>query len=197
MPTPGALSQLSPSALLGVLLILIVLIVALVVVEILYILALRRALGKCSPTSRTMDPGMVWLLIVPVVGQVWNFFVVLNIAKSLGNEFRLRGIPTPDPEPGKMIGLAMSVCGVVALIPKLLPSVAAIALPAALAHLFLWIYYWTKINGYSRMLDWRPATAMPGFPASGPPVAGPGEWPQNPGPDSGPQTPPPEGWPQR
>ena len=122
MSTPDALSHLAPGALLGVLAILIVTLLALIVVEIFYILALRRALGNCSPTSRTMDPGMVWLLIVPIVAQVWMFFVVLNIAKSLGNEFRLRGIPTGDPEPGKMIGLAMSVCGAAALIPRLLPS---------------------------------------------------------------------------
>jgi hypothetical protein len=135
-----------------------------------------------------MDPGMVWLLIVPIVAQVWMFFVVLNIAKSLGNEFRLRGIPTGDPEPGKMIGLAMSVCGAAALIPRLLPSLAFVTIPALLAHLVLLIFYWTKINGFSRMLDWRPAAAAPGYPPSGPPVAGPGGWPQGP---------PPGGWPQR
>lgn len=178
MQTPNALSHLSAGALLAYLGIIIILIIGLVIVEIFYILALRRALGKCSPTSRTMDPGMVWLLIVPLVGQVWSFFVVLNIAKSLGNEFRLRGIPTADPEPGKMIGLAMSVCGVAALIPKLIPSLAVVTIPVILAHLVLWIFYWTKINGFSRMLDWRPAAA-PGFPAPGPPVAGPGGWPQS------------------
>src|SRR5208282_5729186 len=116
--------------------------IGLVLAEIFYILALRRALERCSPTSRTMDPGMVWLLIVPFVAQVWNFFVVLNIAKSLGNEFRLRGIPNADPEPGKMIGLAMSVCGVVALIPKLIPSLVGLTIPAIVAHLVLLVFYW-------------------------------------------------------
>jgi hypothetical protein len=37
-----------------------------------------------------------WLWLIPVFGLVWQFIVVVNIAKSLGNEF----VETRNPMPG-------------------------------------------------------------------------------------------------
>ncbi len=118
---------------------------------ILYILTLSRALNKCSPTSRTIDPAMLWLLLVPFVNLVWNFFVVLGMAKSLGNEFRLRNMPVLDPTPGQSIGIAMCVCGACTIIPVL-------GFVAWLAGAVLWIVYWAKIAEFSRILDYPPIT---------------------------------------
>ncbi len=123
---------------------------------ILYILTLSRALNKCSPASRTLEPGMLWLLLVPFVNLIWNFFVVLGMAKSLNNEFRLRNAPVVDPTPGQSIGIAMSVCGA----SRIIPLLGLIAIPA---HLVLWIVYWVKIAEFSRMLDLPPmVNVMPG-----------------------------------
>lgn len=58
------------------------------VAGIFYVLTLYRALAKCSPASRTMLPEMVWLLLIPLLNLVWNFFVVSALAKSLNAEFR-------------------------------------------------------------------------------------------------------------
>ncbi len=112
-------------------------------------------LNKCSPTSRTMSPGSVWYLLVPLVGIVWNFFVVSALANSLGNEFRLRGTPTAESKPGKPVGIAMAICGALIIVPLLN---IMIALPA----LILWIAYWVKIAGYSRQLN------LPAASSSGP-----------------------------
>jgi hypothetical protein len=116
------------------------------VVGIFFLLTLSRALRKCSPSSRTMEPGMVWLCLVPVLNLVWPFFVVLALSNSLGNEFRVRGIINAEREPGKGIGIAMCVCGAWAIVPV----VNLLALPA---HLVLLIIYWVKIAGSSRLLD--------------------------------------------
>jgi hypothetical protein len=118
---------------------------------IFYILTLSRALNKCSPASRTLEPGMLWLLLVPFVNLVWHFFVVLGMAKSLSNELRLRNIPVADPTPGQSIGIAMCVCGACTIIPIL-------GIIAALALLVLWIVYWAKIAEFSRILDQTPMT---------------------------------------
>ncbi len=120
-----------------------------VVVGIFYILTLSRALEKCSPQSRTMQPGMTWLLLIPLVSVIWHFFVVLALSASLGNEFRARGIPAP-PEPGKGLGLAMCICGACCVVPL-------VNLLAFLPLLILWIIYWIKIADFSRMLDQPPA----------------------------------------
>jgi len=117
---------------------------------IIFILSLSQALSKCSRSSRTMEPGMVWLMLVPLFNLVWQFLVVIALAKSLGNEFRARGIPNIEPEPGKSIGIAMSVCAVCGIIPL----VNLLALPAQLVFL---IIYWAKIADFSRRLDLAPA----------------------------------------
>jgi ABC-type dipeptide/oligopeptide/nickel transport system permease subunit len=88
-------------------------------VAIAYILTLSNALKKCSASARTMQPGMVWLLLVPILNIIWNFLVVSALAQSLANEFRLRGAQNVEPEPGKSIGLPMSICAACGLIPFL------------------------------------------------------------------------------
>jgi hypothetical protein len=116
---------------------------------IFYILTLQKTLSQCAPVSRTMEPELVWLLIIPFVHLVFNFFVVLAISKSLANEFARRGIPSYDPQPGQAIGLAMSICGCCCVVPFL-------GFLAALAYLVLWIVYWVKIADYSRQLSCLP-----------------------------------------
>ena len=116
-----------------------------IIVMVLYILSLSKALQKCSPTSRTMQPGLVWLLIIPFFGLIWNFFVVLALAKSLGAEFHMRNIQGQEIEPGKTIGMAMAICQVCSMIPLL-------GVFAAIAGIVLWIMYWIKIVNYSNLL---------------------------------------------
>ena len=72
---------------------------------VLFLLALQNALKKCAPASRTMEPGKVWLWLIPIFGLVWQFIVVINIAKSLGNEFARLEIRCPDPTPGQVLAI--------------------------------------------------------------------------------------------
>lgn len=112
---------------------------------IFYILTLQKALNRCTPESRAMEPAMTWLLLIPCVGTIWHFFVVLNMAKTLGAEFQKRGIPE-EPEPGKMLGLIMCILIVCGVIPFLGPL-------CSLAGLVCWIIYWVKIAGFSKKLE--------------------------------------------
>jgi hypothetical protein len=113
---------------------------------VMFLLTVQRVLNKCAPAARTMEPGLVWLFLVPFLGLIWSFFLVMGVAKSLANEFRNRGISTSDPLPGQSIGIAMSVCNCCCFIPLL-------GALASLAGLVLWIVYWVKIAEFSRMLD--------------------------------------------
>ena len=111
---------------------------------IFYLLTLQKALNRCSPENRAMAPGMVWLMLVPFVNIVWHFFVVINVAKSLGGEFQKRGI-AEEPEPGKKIGLIMCIlacCGIIPLLGVL----------CSIGALVCWILYWVKIAGFSAKL---------------------------------------------
>jgi hypothetical protein len=113
---------------------------------ILYLLKLQETLKKCAPASRTMKPGKVWLVLIPLFGLVWHFIVVINIAKSLGNEFARLGIACSEPTPGRAIGLASSVCNCCIFVPLLGGLAGA-------AGFVLWIVYWIRVANFSRALD--------------------------------------------
>ena len=111
---------------------------------IFYLLTLHRALNKCSAESRTMTPALVWLQLIPVFDLLWQFYVVINVGKTLGNEFRKRNIPA-EQNPGQSIGLAMCILELCGAIP-------VVGIPAAIAGFIVWIIYWIKIHGYSAKL---------------------------------------------
>jgi hypothetical protein len=120
---------------LGILTLVLIIFVIMLVPKIFYLLTLQKALNRCSPECRAMNPGMVWLMLIPLFNLVWQFIVVLNMAKSLGAEFRKRGLPE-EPEPGQTMGLVMCVssllCGPV--------------------YIVFWIIYWVQIAGFSSKL---------------------------------------------
>ena len=115
------------------------------ILGILYLLTLQKAFERCAPENRAMPAGQVWLLLIPLFNLVWNFIVVSNLAKSLGAELRRRGIAA-EAEPGKSIGLTMSILACCSLFPVL-------NLLAGPAGFVVWIIYWVKIAGYSKPLE--------------------------------------------
>jgi hypothetical protein len=115
---------------------------------IFYVRTLKRALERCSLESRTMSPGKVWLLLVPLFGEIWQFFIVINVARSLHNEFTRRNLPT-TPAPGRTVGLAMCILTLVNVVPLIGPAASAVTLVC-------WCVYWVKIANYSRMLETVP-----------------------------------------
>jgi hypothetical protein len=113
---------------------------------IFFLLTLQNALKKCDASVRQMEPAMVWLLLIPVFSIVWNFFVVTGIGKSLGAEFRRRGIVTQQAYPAQSVGMALAICQCCCIIPIL-------NILAGLAGFVLWIVYWVQVANFSRMLD--------------------------------------------
>jgi hypothetical protein len=107
-----------------------------IVVRVLFLLTLSRCLGQCSPRNRTMEPGLVWLNLIPLFDIVWMFITIIKLSESLRNEYRDRGLPTDDPDFGQMMGILYMVfsffCAPVALV--------------------LFIMYWVKIAGFKNQL---------------------------------------------
>lgn len=97
------------------------------------------------PECRTLSPGMVWLLFIPLFNVIWHFIVVTNISSSLRNEFNRRNFPGIETEPGKGIGLAMCILAACGIIPIL-------GILCAIAGFVCWIVYWVKIHEYSQRL---------------------------------------------
>jgi magnesium-transporting ATPase (P-type) len=129
----------------GILFVALIVLVILLIPMVFYILTLQKSLNKCAPENRAMQPGMTWLLLVPLVNLVWHFFVVINMAKSLSAEFQKRGI-AEEAEPGKKLGMIMCVlfcCGIIPFLGML----------CSLGGLVCWIMYWLKIVEFSKKLD--------------------------------------------
>jgi hypothetical protein len=125
-----------PAATAGILMCYGVLLLIGIIVHIFFLLTLSRCLAQCSPRNRTMEPGMVWLNLIPLFNLVWMFITIIKIAESLRNEYEDRGLRSDDPDFAQMTGILYMVfsffCGLVALI--------------------FFIMYWVKIANFKNQL---------------------------------------------
>ena len=122
--------------------------VLLLVITAGFFTALARALRRVSPENRRMEPGLMWLNVIPLVHFVWNFFTTINVAEALRNEFYDRGWGRRDEDFGHGIGMAMSILQACAIIPYCGGLFG-------LAGFVCFIIYWVKIAGYSSQLASR------------------------------------------
>jgi hypothetical protein len=112
---------------------------------IFYLLTLNKALKQCDPSSRRLEPVMIWLCLVPLVGLVMNFLVIHGLAESLRNEFARRQLQIAEQSPGYSQGLGYSICACCTMVPLL-------NMLAWIPTLIFWMLYWVKINEYSNRL---------------------------------------------
>ncbi|AMV28148.1 hypothetical protein VT84_27325 [Gemmata sp. SH-PL17] len=110
---------------------------AAVVVEIFFLLTLSKAIGECHPRNRTMEPGMVWLNLIPIFNLAWKLVTVIRVSETLEREYRYRGWHRRDETYGYGVGLA---------------SCIAMFLFMGLPHLVLKIMYWVKIAEFNKQL---------------------------------------------
>lgn len=108
---------------------------------IFFFLTMQRALSRCAASSRTMTPGQVWLGLIPIFNLVWPFFLVSALSDSLHHEFTRRGI-VEEPQPGRTLGLAYAILG-------LLSAVPFVGFLTGIPALVCWILYWVKIADLS------------------------------------------------
>lgn len=53
---------------------------------ILFLLTQQNMLRRIQLQNRKMIPGLIWLQLIPVLGQLWQFFVIVKIAASIKKE---------------------------------------------------------------------------------------------------------------
>jgi MFS family permease len=115
-----------------------------IVASVFFLLSLQRALQLCAPANRSMEPGEVWLCLIPLLNFVWIFLTITGVSGSLRQEFESRNSPQDDY--GRGIGLAYCILMVTSIIPL-------IGVLTGLAGMVCWIIYWARISGYSRTLE--------------------------------------------
>ncbi len=84
--------------------------------QILYLMMLSRTLSRCSPRNRTMEPGQVWLNLIPCFNIVWLFITVNRVAESLEEEFYDRRLPR-EGDFGKNMGITYLCLNLASMIP--------------------------------------------------------------------------------
>jgi hypothetical protein len=84
-----------------------------------------------------MEPGMVFLSLIPLFGAIWNFFIVLRIASSLKKEFDDRGLRSDGGDYGQTIGLWGLILNIIG------------CAPVGLIMIIMWLF---KIRGYTAQL---------------------------------------------
>lgn len=64
----------------------LLLLLVFLVPALFFLLTQQRTLQKVKPQSRKLLPGLVWLQLIPFLGQIWQFFVIVKLAASVKKE---------------------------------------------------------------------------------------------------------------
>jgi hypothetical protein len=105
-------------------------------------------LKRVPPQFREMEPGLVWLLLIPCFNLIWNFFVFPKTSRSLKAYFESVGDRTVA-DCGE--GLAMAYC--ILAVVSLAPYLGCLTYVAAMVVL---IVYLVRVN---ELKDRIPETA--------------------------------------
>ena len=102
------------------------------VIQVFVCMALSSALRRLPPEFRKQDPAMVWLLLIPFIRQIWNFFVYPKIAESykayyaaqtnLGEVMKDNSTPPlilNEIQSLESLTLAYSICATATILPQL------------------------------------------------------------------------------
>jgi uncharacterized membrane protein len=71
---------------------------------------------RIPPGFRKLDPGLVWLLLIPCFNVVWNFFVFPNLANSFKAYFDSIGDSSVG-DCGQALGFGYAICCAASIVP--------------------------------------------------------------------------------
>ncbi|MBC7863006.1 MAG: hypothetical protein IAF38_08525 [Bacteroidia bacterium] len=118
------------------------------VARIVYLKYLTHTLKLVKPHNRLIEPGKLWLMLIPFFNLFYRFVVALKVSRSIQNEFEERNLPTPKDNFSQLLGLVY--CCLLSTMPLyiLFTGFPGIALGVA-----CWVVYWVKISRYKTTLE--------------------------------------------
>lgn len=117
-----------------------------ITIAVFYILTMQKALNLAGERHQKMQPGMVWLMLIPLFNLVWHFFVVKNVSESIKSWAAESGAKVDDA--GYTVGLIACIaqcCGIV-------PVVNILAGPVGFVCVIIW---WVKVAGFNKLMSGR------------------------------------------
>lgn len=112
---------------------------------VFYLLTLQRTLEAIAIESRTMPPGQVWLMFIPIFNVVWMFIMNARLSDSIKNECARLHIATSETRPVFTLGLTMCILFLFSNIPDWGSFIS-------IGALVVWILYWIKVNDYRKLI---------------------------------------------
>lgn len=112
-------------------------------------------LAKVPREHRKQEPGLVWLLMIPLFNLVWSFFVFPKIAQSFQSYFRSKGDTT---DTGNGLALAFCILAASELLVGWIPCIGAIY---SLGVLVVFILVLVKFHGLKERLVSPPMASAP------------------------------------
>lgn len=102
------------------------------------------AIARVPAEYREMEPGAVWMLMIPLFGIVWLFFIVQRIPRSFQNYFEAHE-RYDYGDCGAQLGLWYAICVAGSMIPYLGTCVA-------IAALILMIMFLVKLSEMKKQI---------------------------------------------
>ena len=106
-------------------------------IHCLFLNSLSKCFKQIAPRTRTMEPGQVWLNLIPLFNLVWMFITIIRLSESLDAEYRSRRM-SGDGDFGKQTGIIYMVLSLIGC--------------GCIGFIFL-IMYWVKISGFTKELQ--------------------------------------------
>jgi len=139
-----------------------------VIIAILFLLTEQNTLRTIKTENRQIPPGQVWLQLIPIFGQIWQFVVVTRIAGSIRNEIaswdndsilgtEALAIAQGNNRPTLGIGITYCTLNVITIVMNTLDATDAqgtrgIIAIISLGSIACWIAYWVNLAGYKKRL---------------------------------------------
>lgn len=116
--------------------------------------SLIKALSFVNPENRTLSNNTIWLLLIPGVHFIANFFVIIGMSKSIEKELNSRNFEEVK-KPVYTLGMTYAILSLIP-ITTLLPipsSLAPVIGVAGFSQIFFFVQYWMKINWYKTVFE--------------------------------------------
>ena len=125
-----------------------------ILITIMFCKSLTKTLSYVDPENKAIQPVMIWMLLIPGLNYLLNFFVVFGMTKSIYNELESRNFEEVN-RPAFTSGIIFATLSLLAAITLFVPIPKSLAVAAGVvgfAQIFFFIQYWMKINWYKAIL---------------------------------------------
>jgi len=143
---------------------------ACLIAAVFFLLTQHLTLRRIRRENRLMQPGLVWLQLIPLFANIWQFFVITRLAGSIRNELASRQedpVFGPDAlvaqgvipmRPTQGIGIAYAVLDTLVILMSFghnrsgQPNELFLLGVVSWGMLICWIIYWVKLGRYKNKL---------------------------------------------